>query len=69
MSNEYQLKIADAEYFKTLGPSRMEFMDGNGVSVGTLTLSDPMTFDGNVEESARVFFEYLCNNFKITNIK
>jgi hypothetical protein len=68
MSNEYQVKT-DVERFKILGPSRMTFTDGNGVLVGTLTLSDPMTFDGNVEESAKMFFEYICTNFKISDTK
>lgn len=65
MSNEYQIKIADQEQ---LTPSIIVFAN-NGVTVGTLTLTDPMTFDGNVEESAKVFFEYLCANFKLTDVK
>jgi hypothetical protein len=68
MSNEYQVKT-DAERFKTLELSSITFTDSNGVLVGTLTLSNPMTFDGNVEESAKAFFEYICTNFKISDAK
>jgi hypothetical protein len=69
MGNEKQIKIADAEYFKTLRPSSIDFADSDGAIVGTLTLSDPMTFTGNVEGSAKLFFEYICNNFKINDTK
>jgi hypothetical protein len=64
MSNKYQVKT-DVDRFKTLGPTSITFIDNNGVLVGTLTLSDPMTFTGNVEESAKSFFEYICTMFKI----
>jgi hypothetical protein len=60
MEKDYQIEIADQEQFK---PSSIIFTN-DGVTVGTLTLSDPMTFTGNVEESAKMFFEYICNNFK-----
>ena len=35
------------------------FSDANGKEVGVLYLEDPMRFEGNAEESAKIFFEYL----------
>jgi hypothetical protein len=65
MSNEEQIKSTDAEYFNTPGPMIINFTDRNGVLTGTLTLSDPITFTGNVDYSAKLFFDYICQNFKI----
>jgi hypothetical protein len=68
MNNEDQVKLTDAEYFESPVTSSIIFTN-NSVQIGTLTLSDPMTFDGNMEESAKAFFEYICANFKISDTK
>ena len=38
---------------------KITFVGEDGEEVGALYLGDPMRFKGNVEESARIFFERL----------
>ena len=37
---------------------KIQFSDKTGKIVGTLYLEDPMRFEGKVDESAKVFFDY-----------
>jgi hypothetical protein len=55
-----QIKLISAEYFDTQTPASIIF-----TAKGTLTILDPITFDDNIDEHAKAFFEYVCNNFKL----
>jgi hypothetical protein len=66
MNNENQIKLISAEYFNTQTPASIIFTTKDTL-VGTLTVLDPITFDGNVEESAAIFLEYIYNNFKMSS--
>ncbi|RPJ00626.1 MAG: hypothetical protein EHM36_14390 [Deltaproteobacteria bacterium] len=43
--------------FKQPATQRVIFHNSAGEVVGTLYLEDPMRFEGNADESAKVFFE------------
>jgi hypothetical protein len=66
MDGENQVKLASEEYFESPAHASIIFTN-NDASVGTLTLLDPITFEGNAEESAAIFFEYIFNNFKTSS--
>lgn len=66
--NKEELTVCAEDEFKILPliqqkpDAKVEFFNGNGVAVGTLDFNtDELRFEGNANESARVFINVLKN--------
>jgi len=44
-------------------PNRIVFNDVNGKLVGTLFLEDPLRFEGNADQSARLFIDNVIGHW------
>lgn len=53
----------DAAHFigKDVAPTCMFFYNANNEEIGKLYLEKPMKFEGDVEESAKMFFNHLIS--------
>jgi hypothetical protein len=64
MTTDPHTSFDDIECFSIPTPTSINFIKDNGELVGILTLSDHITFSGNLEESAKAFYEFFMNKFK-----
>jgi hypothetical protein len=55
---------ADALLVEIFYANKFHFSGEDGKEIGVLYLEDPMRFEGNVEESAKMFFEYVIKYCK-----
>jgi hypothetical protein len=49
------------------GPHTLNFCKEDGETIGKLYLESPMRFEGDAEESARIFFEHVIKRATETN--
>lgn len=68
MEHEWSHKEETGQGIKPVEePMKLTFMLKQHKPAGQLTVNDDgkLEFEGDVEESAKIFFDYLCANFTI----